>query len=134
MWLSALSSEQRESLFGLAHNVVVSDGLLDPAEEGMLDEFRREMELHPTVQAEYLELDGVEATFDTRRSRIIVLLNLLRLSYADGAFEVEEKCVLKELSGVFAITDEEFRLLDNWVRRFLNLEKEARLLMHAQSA
>lgn len=129
MWLSALSSEQRQALLGLAHNVVVSDGLLDPNEEGMLDEFRREMELHPTVEAEYLELDGVDATFDTRRSRVIVLLNLLRLSYADGAFEIEEECLLKEVGRSFGVTDEEFRLLDNWVRRFLSLEEEARILM-----
>ena len=129
MWLSALSSEQRQALLGLAHNVVVSDGLLDPNEEGMLDEFRREMELHPTVEAEYLELDGVDATFDTRRSRIIVLLNLLRLSYADGALEIEEECLLKEVGRAFGVSDEEFRLLDNWVRRFLSLEEEARILM-----
>lgn len=129
MWLSALSSEQRQALLGLAHNVVVSDGLLDPNEEGMLDEFRREMELHPAVESEYLELDGVDATFDTRRSRIIVLLNLLRLSYADGAFEIEEECLLKEVGRAFGVTDDEFRLLDNWVRRFLSLEEEARVLM-----
>ncbi len=114
---------------GLAHNVVVSDGLLDPNEEGMLDEFRREMELRPNLEAEYLELEGVEATFDTRRSRIIALLNLIRLSYADGAFEIEEECVLKEVCRTFGVNDEEFRLLDNWVRRFLSLEEEARVLM-----
>ena len=129
MWLSALSSEQRQALLGLSHNVVVSDGLLDPNEEGMLDEFRREMELHPNAEAEYLELDGVGTTFDTRRSRIIVLLNLLRLSYADGAFEIEEECLLKEVGRAFGVTDEEFRLLDNWMRRFLSLEEEARILM-----
>ena len=129
MWLSALSDQQREALLGLAHNVVVSDGLLDPNEEGMLDEFRREMELHPAVQAEYLELDGIDATFDSRRSRIIALLNLIRLSYADGAFEIEEECLLKEISRAFDIHDEEFRLLDNWVRRFLSLQEEARILM-----
>lgn len=129
MWLSVLTAEQREALLGLAHNVVVSDGLLDPNEEGMLDEFRREMELHPALEAEYLELDGVDTTFDTRRSRIIVLLNLLRLSYADGAFEIEEECLLKEVSQAFGITDAEFHLLDNWVRRFLSLEEEARILM-----
>lgn len=129
MWLSALSAKQREALLGLAHNVVVSDGLLDPAEEGMLDEFRREMELNPALEAEYLELDGIEAAFDTRKSRIIALLNLLRLSYADGTFEVEEECLLKEVSRAFGVEDEEFLLLDNWVRRLLSLEEEARHLM-----
>jgi tellurite resistance protein len=129
MWLSALKPEQRKALMGLAHNVVVSDGLLDPNEEGMLDEFKREMELHPGVEAEYLELDGIDRTFDTRKARLIALLNLLRLSYADGAFEIEEECLLKEVSRAFEVSDEEFLLLDNWVRRLIALEGEARSLM-----
>lgn len=129
MWLAALSVKQREALLGLAHDVVVSDGLLDPNEEGMLDEFKREMELNPALEGEYLELDGIGAIFDTRKARIIALLNLIRLSYADGAFEIEEECLLKEVSRGFGIDDEEFKLLDNWVRRLLSLESEARDLM-----
>lgn len=129
MWLAALSSEQRGALLGLAHNVVVSDGLLDPNEEGMLNEFKREMELNPALEGEYLELDGIDAIFATRKSRIIALLNLIRLSYADGAFEIEEECVLREISRGFGIDNEEFKLLDNWVRRLLSLESEARDLM-----
>jgi len=129
VWLSALEPEQRKALLGLAHNVVVSDGLLDPNEEGMLDEFKREMDLHPSLEAEYLELDGIDQTFGTRKSRLIVMLNLLRLSYADGAFEIEEECLLKEVSRAFEIPDEEFLLLDNWVRRLIALEDEAQRLM-----
>ena len=128
MWLSELQPDQRKALLGLAHNVVVSDGLLDPNEEGMMDEFKREMELLH-VEAEYLELGGIEKTFDSRKSRLIVLLNLLRLSYADGAFEIEEECLLKEVSQVFGVSDEDFLLLDNWVRRYCALEEEARNLL-----
>lgn len=131
MWLSALSAKQREALLGLAHNVVVSDGLLDPAEEDMLDEFRREMEMNPALEAQYLELEGIEAIFDSRKPRIIALLNLIRLSYVDGAFEIEEECLLKDLSRAFGVGDEEFLLLDNWARRLLSLEAEARYLMRA---
>lgn len=128
MWLAALQPDQRKALLGLAHNVVVSDGLLDPNEEGMMDEFKREMELLD-VEADYLELPGIERTFDSRKSRLIVLLNLLRLSYADGAFEIEEECLLKEVSQVFGVSDEDFLLLDNWVRRLVALEDEARNLL-----
>ena len=116
---------------GLAHNVVVSDGLLDPNEEWMLDEFKREMELNPSAEPEYLELDGIDRTFDSRRARIVALLNLLRLSYADGAFEIEEECLLKEVSRSFGVSDDEFLLLDNWVKRLVSLEVEARALMEA---
>ena len=108
----------------LAHNVVVSDGLLDPNEEGMLNEFRREMEL-ASSDVEYLELEGIELVFADRRSRIVAILNLLKLSYADGAFEIEEECLLKEIARSFDISDNDFLLLDNWVRRLSALEEEA---------
>ena len=129
MWLSQLSEKQREALLGLAHNVVVSDGLLDPNEEGMLDELKREMELNSAEDVEYLELSGIEEIFDSRRSRVVALVNLLRLGYADGAFEIEEECLLREVCKAFQLPDEEFLLLENWVRRFVALEEEARLLM-----
>lgn len=128
MWLSSLSDTQRLALMRLAHNVVVSDGLLDPNEEGMLNEFRREMEL-ASSDVEYLELDGIELVFADRRSRIVAILNLLKLSYADGAFEIEEECLLKEICRAFGILDDEFLLLDNWIRRLTALEEEARKLM-----
>ena len=129
MWLSSLSDDQRHALLRLAHNVVVSDGLLDPNEEGMLDEFRREMELNVSEEVEYLELDGIGGIFESRSSRIIALLNLLKLSYADGAFEVEEECLLKEISQTFSVDEDEFMLLDNWVKRLTALEKEAQSMI-----
>ncbi len=129
MWLGSLSDTQRRALLRLAHNVVVSDGLLDPNEEGMMDEFRREMELTANEEPEYLEIDGIDQIFDTRRARIIALLNLLKLSYADGAFEIEEECLLKEISQAFGLPDAEFMLLDNWIRRLTALEAEALELM-----
>ena len=92
MWLPTLLKEQQEVFLGLAHNVVVSDGLLDPNEEGMLEEFRQEMGLSSQFESSYTELEGIEEIFNTKRSRLIALLNLLRLSYADGAFEIEEEC------------------------------------------
>ena len=129
MWLKSLTDEQREALLGLAHNVVVSDGILDPNEEDMLDEFKREMALKPDVVSDYLELDGIGEIFDSRRTRTVAVLNLLRLSYVDGAFEIEEECLLKEVARAFGIDDADFALMDNWVRRLVGLEREARDLM-----
>ena len=129
MWLSSLTSEQRKALLGLAHNVVVSDGLLDPNEESLLDEFKREMALNPATEADYLELEGIDDIFPTRRAQTIAMLNLLRLSYVDGAFEIEEECLLKEISETFGFNAGDFLLLHNWVKRLVALEKEAASLM-----
>ncbi|MCY4014551.1 MAG: hypothetical protein OXG82_17760 [Gammaproteobacteria bacterium] len=134
MWLKSLTETQRDALLGLAHNVVVSDGLLDPNEEDMLVDFKREMALKPDVDSDYLELDGIGAIFDTRRAQTIAILNLLRLSYVDGAFEIEEECLLKEVARVFGIDDEEFMRMDDWVRQLVSLEQDARRLMDAPSS
>ena len=125
MWLSSFSGDQRLAMLRLAHNVIVSDGLLDPNEEGMLLELKEEMGLSELEELEYLELQGIQDIFQDRRSRVVVVINLIKLSYVDGAFEIEEECLLKEIARAFDISDTEFLLLDNWVRRLSALEQEA---------
>jgi tellurite resistance protein len=131
MWLAELDDLQRRALLGLAYNVVVSDGLLDPNEEGMIAAFRREMALDDAEVPEYLELEGIEQVFGERRARCIAVINLLMLSYADGAFEIEEECLLKDVSTRFEMDEQAFLLLDNWVRRYLVLMQDAETLFRA---
>ena len=128
MWLSNLSKGQHQALIRLAHNVIVSDGLLDPNEEGMFDLMKKEMGIENSQEVEYLSLDGVETIFPDRKTRIIALINLIRIGYVDGAFEIEEECLLRDLANSFDIELDEFELLDNWVKRLVGLEKEAQAL------
>jgi hypothetical protein len=125
LWLSSLSDTQRDALLRLAHSLVVSDGLLDPNEEFMLDEFKREMALSSKSIDELAPTSDVSRVFDTARTRRIAIINLLRLSYVDGAFDVEEECFLKQVAVLFDIDESEFRRMDSWVRRLMSLENEA---------
>ncbi len=125
MFLSSLSQTQKETCFCLAHNVVVSDDELTAGEERMMEEMRREMELSPDFQARYVPVDGMDHTFDSRRSQTIVLIALIRLGYADGAYEIEEQCFIQDLCEVFGLAASEFSLIENWVRRLISLEREA---------
>ena len=45
--------------------------------------------------------------------------------YADGAFEIEEQSFLNVLCNAFEISENEFVLIKNWVRRLIALEREA---------
>jgi tellurite resistance protein len=125
MFLSTLNQQQQEAFLNLAHNVVVSDGDLTTAEDVMMQEMRKEMALASTAEAHYVDIDGVDKIFDTKRSRVIVLISLIQLGYADGAFEVEEKSFIRDLCRLFDISIEELNLFDNWVRRLIALEREA---------
>ncbi|MDZ7685145.1 MAG: hypothetical protein U5O39_09200 [Gammaproteobacteria bacterium] len=129
MYLATLNQDQKEAFFCLAYNVVVSDGELAPAERQMMESMRREMDLSPGFEAHYLPIDGMAEVFDTRRSRAITLLSLVRLSYADGTFEIEERCFLGDLRKAFGFGDHEFEQIQQWVRRLVALENDAEALL-----
>ena len=129
MWLSQLSGEQQQTMLRLAHNVIVSDGLLDPNEEGMLEAFRREMDVSADFQVEYLELEGISRVFSERKERLIVLMNLCKLSYADGAFEIEEECLINEIRKAFDVSEAQFDMLQGWIKRMTLLESEGAALL-----
>lgn len=129
MFLASLTQAQKETFICLAHNVVVSDGELSVGERVMMDDMRKEMNLADNFEAHYITLDGIASTFDTRRSRAIAMLALIRLGYADGAFEIEEQFFLGDLCKVFEISEAEFGLIQNWVRRYIALEREAQAFM-----
>ena len=125
MLLSLLTDEQKEAFFCLAHDVVVSDGDLTPGEQAMMEEMRREMGLASDFEPHYLGVEGMEQLFDTKKTRATVVISLIRLGYADGAFEIEEQSFLKLLCKTFEISESEFVLIENWVRRLIALEREA---------
>ncbi len=124
MFLASLTDDQKKVFLNLAHNVAVSDGNLKTTEDLMMREMREEMHLDPGIESHYQELAGIQTIFNTRRSRIICLISLIRLSYADGTFDIEEECFIRDLSRVFDISPIELNLLGNWVRRLLSLERE----------
>jgi len=129
MFLSTLNQQQQKTFLNLAHSVVVSDGDLTTTEDLMMLEMCREMDLASSAEAHYIDIDGADQIFDTKRSRVVVLISLIRLGYADGAFEVEEKSFIKDLCRLFDVSDEDFSLLENWVRRLTALEREAQHFM-----
>lgn len=129
MFLSSLSKTQQETFLCLAHNVVVSDGDLTVGEEIMMEEMRREMNMDPAFSPEYVDIDGMDQTFPDRKSRVTVLIALIQLGYADGAFEIEEQSFIRTLCDAFEITEADFALIDNWVKRLLTLQQEAKDFM-----
>jgi tellurite resistance protein len=129
MFLYELDNHQKEAFICLAHDVVVSDGELSPGEQLMMDELKREIGLSSGFEPHYMPIDGIGEIFNTRSARVATIIALIRLGYADGAFEIEEQFLLKEICKTFEVTESDFTIIENWVRRLIALEKEARAFM-----
>ena len=76
-----------------------------------------------------MPIDGIGEIFNTRSSRVATIIALTRLGYSDGAFEIEEQFLLREICATFEVTESDFTIIENWVRRLIALEKEARAFM-----
>ena len=51
------------------------------------------------------------------------------LNYADGAFEIEEECLINEIRKAFDVSEVHFTMLQNWTKRLLDLEAEGAALL-----
>ena len=129
MFLYDLNHNQKEAFICLAHVVVVSDGELSPGEQQMMGELKREIGLSSAFEPHYMPIDGIGDIFNTRSSRVATIIALIRLGYADGEFEIEEQFLLKEICATFEVTEPDFTIIENWVRRLVALEREARAFM-----
>lgn len=129
MWLMTLTEAQREALNGLAQHLVHADDTVDPSEEFMLEDFRRQMKLIGSSGAPQESIEELSAHFDTRLARSVALLNLLRLCYADGTFGVEEESLMLRFAQALRFSDSEYREIEDWVNRFATLEEEGKKLL-----
>ena len=129
MFLYELNRKQKETFICLAHVVAVSDGELSPEERLMMNELNKEIDLSSEFEPHYIPIDGIREVFNTRSVRVATIIALIRLGYADGAFEIEEQFLLKEICVTFEVTESDFNIIENWVRRLIALEKEAQAFM-----
>ena len=129
MWLMTLTESQRGALIGLAQHLVHADDALDISEEFMLEDFRRQMKLYGNSGAPSESIESLATRFDTRMSRSVALLNLLRLGYADGTFDVEEESLMLRFAEALGFSDADYRIFEDWVRRLAVLEAEGKKLM-----
>ena len=97
----------------LAHDVPASDGVLRGDEQFMMTQMGREIGQPDDFEPDSIPKKGVEKIFDTRRARIAVIINLIRLWYADGTFEIEEQFLLKEVCRLFSFTNQQFAVIEN---------------------
>ncbi len=127
MFLSRLNQEQKKAFLAIAMKIVGADGQLDPKERQMIEGMRYEMGLftETDIATGYVLVEELAKPFDTRESRIILMLESIALAYADEEMHGEEQKILRELALIFEFSEEEATTMENWVLRYKELLKEA---------
>lgn len=129
MFLSQLTKEQQNSYLALVTKVVMADGDVTPEEEQLLHFVR--VEMGGTAKAPTEEIFGPISVghFPDRKSRVIVMLELMLMGHVDRRFHVDEEQVVEQIAAEFGFGDVEMATMQDWAIRTATLVREASHLM-----
>ncbi|GAB6054380.1 hypothetical protein JCM17960_32000 [Magnetospira thiophila] len=117
MFLNLLNEPQKASFLAMATKVILADGHISPEEEATLDLRIAEMGGHVRAPAEEIYGKSNVDIFDTRQSRLIVLLELYVLVMSDNKYAPQEQDVMAPLVAAWSITPKELVGLKAWADR-----------------
>ncbi len=125
MFLTEFTGPQKEAFLVLAKEVVWADEQLVPQEEALLSLMKREMELDSEAELPDIPWEETLPTFDSRRVRVSVLLELLGLALSDEDYHEKERALIETVAKSFDISGEDLQEMENWTVRQLALVREA---------
>jgi hypothetical protein len=126
MFLNLLSAKEKLSFLGLAKKVIYADNIIAKNELVMYKSMHQEMEVLEEISSELSEeeIENVSeeipklcSVFDSRRSKISALMELVALCFVDGKLVVQEKEVIYEIARHFDIKREETDSYIDWASR-----------------
>ena len=116
MFLDELNSDQKNSFLALVTRVVLADGDVAPEEDALLGTLKEELGDGVVAPAEEMFGGTNASAFPSRRSRAIVVLELLVVAYSDDKFHPDESMVLDEICKAFEIDSDVRGEMEKWAR------------------
>ncbi len=128
MYLNLLDDDEKRAFAELAEKMIEADGLVIGREASALAALKAEMGMSDTGGGgrSAKELAGV---FKSRRSKVAALLELIGLGYSDTAFAVSEESLVNTVADQMAISSNDLRQIEDWVKDHFSLIRRALILM-----
>ena len=128
VFLHELSSEQRRAFLVLARQVIDADRRLAIQEVERLDRLYAEAGL----EAEHADapngVGDLNLLFQSDRARVVVVLDLLLVAYADGRLDPREVEAVRGVAARLQIDAGTWEAALDWARRYEDLVEEAAVM------
>lgn len=124
MFLSELTREQQIAFYVFARDFITADDILAIKEYDMMSIFESEMDLSHKDVPEITDPESLLSHFDTRKSRSILLLELILLGYSDNDYCAEESDFIKRIAGLVGVDLSEVSEMEDWVKRAIAVNHE----------
>ncbi|MDR9498949.1 MAG: TerB family tellurite resistance protein [Hydrogenovibrio sp.] len=121
MFADRLNNQQRQAVFDLAVMLAYADRELASEEEQYLRNFSEAFGIEYNLDKSDLKVDDLLKVFKNKHDRIILLQELIKLSYKDGHFGQEEQENVFTIAQKLGLNEPElFMRIEKWVREGFN--------------
>lgn len=125
MFLHELSHDQRSAFLILARQVIDADHRLAIQEVERLDRLYTEAGMEPEMAEAALAVDDLQSIFTSERSRVVVIIDLLLVGYADGVLHESEVAAIRKIGARLGIDAGVWEHALDWAWRHHQLVQEA---------
>mgnify|MGYP006303522963 CR=1 FL=1 len=122
MYLARLNEQERKNFLNLAYYTANVDEDFSIAEENLIDDYRKEMELFD-YEPEKIEFEeGIEFFADkAEEKKNIIFIETFALVMADANYEKKEKDLINKMQQKFGFSDEKTDQLCQWVKDVIDI-------------
>lgn len=114
MFLAMLNGEEKQAFAVLAQRLVSADEVFEAAELRALDILWAEMGIE-SPEVDRRDESELAAVFETRRSKVVALLELLGLACSDRDFCLDEESMITAVAHEMGLDAAKLARLDRWV-------------------
>ena len=129
MFLNLLDDKEKSAFSALAEKMIESDGIVVGREAATLGALRGEMGIGAEKSSDGSTVSSLAAAFADRRSKIVVLLELVGLGYSDTSFSGTERSLVSDVAREMEIGADDLARIESWVQGHMSHVRSAMVLM-----
>ncbi|TLP40510.1 TerB family tellurite resistance protein [Arcobacter arenosus] len=132
MLLMKLKPKEKFAFLQLAHYLARIDNDYGEKEEEIILEYCAEMgiENDDDFEIEDFSLADTLETFKTKKSKKIVVMELMILIHADDKFDLQEKALISQINDTFQLSGENLEFCSSWGKGVAALYAQGKLFIH----
>lgn len=119
MFLHKLNEGEKKAFLELAHYVANASGVVNEAEQEMIDTYDREMGIGLTLgDLEDKSLEAIISAFESESSKKATFIEAVAIALADGVYDSEERTVIDRLRQAYGFSNEYHEQVKSWLQEF----------------
>ena len=118
--LDRLTEIEQGALVELLELVAKADGDISKQEREFLDKYSKAIGASWNKGSADMNIDGVLSKFETYQSKMIVIIEMMRLAYIDGDYSDAERAGVAVIAEKMSISSKTLELAEGWMVRGIN--------------